>query len=75
MQITWTITNNCEYIPDEKEWPTTINEITRIDVPKRYNIFDKKFKFLVEKYNKNGPLKGCWLTTAVLAPKILGSSV
>ena len=51
MQITWTITNNCEYIPDENEWTTTINEITRIDVPKKYNIFDKKFKFLVEKNN------------------------
>ena len=34
-----------------------------------------KFKWQVEKYNKDGPLKGCWLTTAVLAPKILGSSV
>ena len=51
MQITWTITNNCEYIPDEKEWPTTINEITRTDAPNRYKIFDKKFKFLVEKNN------------------------
>ena len=34
-----------------------------------------KFKWQVEKYNKDGPLKGCWLTTAVLAPEILGSSV
>ena len=34
-----------------------------------------KFKWQVEKYNKEGPLKNCWLTTAVLAPKELGSSV
>ena len=34
-----------------------------------------KFKWQVEKYNKEGPLKNCWLTTAVLAPKALGSSV
>ena len=34
-----------------------------------------KFKWQVEKYNKEGPLKNCWLTTAVLAPKVLGSSV
>ena len=56
MQIIWTITNNCEYIPDEKEWPTTINEITRIDVPKKHNIFDKKFKFVVEKYKSIKPI-------------------
>ncbi len=34
-----------------------------------------KFKWQVEKYNKEGPLKNCWLTTAVLVPKVLGSSV
>ena len=34
-----------------------------------------KFKWQVEKYNKEGPLMNCWLTTAVLAPKVLGSSV
>ena len=34
-----------------------------------------KFKWQVEKYNKEGPLKNCWLTTVVLAPKVLGSSV
>ena len=34
-----------------------------------------KFKWQVEKYNRDGPLKNCWLTTAVLAPKVLGSSV
>ena len=44
MQITWTITNNCEYIPDENEWPTTTNDITRTKVPKKHNIFEKKFK-------------------------------
>ena len=55
MQITWTITNNCEYIPDENEWPTTTNEITKTKVPKKYDIFDKKFKFVVVKYNSINP--------------------
>ena len=49
MQITWIMTNNCEYIPDENEWPTTTNDITRTKIPKKHNIFDKKFKFVVEK--------------------------
>ena len=56
MQITWTITNNCEYIPDENEWPTTTNDITRTTVPKKHNIFDKKFKFIVEKYKSIKPI-------------------
>ena len=34
-----------------------------------------KFKWKVEKYNKEGPLKNCWLTTSVSAPKPLGSSI
>ena len=56
MQITWTITNNCEYIPDENEWPTTTNDITRTKLPKKHNIFEKKFKFVVEKYNSMKPI-------------------
>ena len=34
-----------------------------------------KFKWQVEKYNKEGPLKDCWLTTMVSAPTPLGSSI
>ena len=34
-----------------------------------------KFKWQVEKFKKDGTLKNCWLTTAVLAPEVLGSSV
>tara|TARA_B100001057_G_scaffold439601_1_gene472903 strand:+ start:1155 stop:1625 length:471 start_codon:yes stop_codon:yes gene_type:complete len=59
-----------------------INEIFKNENVATYEVTilarDKKFykfKWQVEKYNKDGPLKGCWLTTAVLAPKELGSSV
>jgi len=34
-----------------------------------------KFNWTVEKYTAEGPLKGCWLTTMVSAPKSLGSSI
>lgn len=34
-----------------------------------------KFKWQVEKFNKNGPLKDCWLTTAVSSPVSMGSSI
>tara|TARA_B100000787_G_scaffold96892_1_gene71517 strand:- start:33 stop:494 length:462 start_codon:yes stop_codon:yes gene_type:complete len=34
-----------------------------------------KFKWQVEKYSKEGPLKDCWLTTIVSAPMPLGSSI
>ena len=34
-----------------------------------------KFKWQVEKYNKDGSLKDCWLTTIVSAPMPLGSSI
>ena len=33
------------------------------------------FKWQVEKYLKNGPLKNCWLTTVVSTPIPLGSSI
>ena len=39
---------------------------------------DKKyygFKWQVEKFIGNGPLKGCWLTTAVSLPMSLGSAI
>ena len=35
----------------------------------------KKFKWQVEKYTREGSLKGCWLTTAVSQPIPLGSSI
>jgi len=34
-----------------------------------------KFKWQVERYNKEGSLKNCWLTTMVSAPMPLGSSI
>ena len=46
-------------------------EVTVLDKDKTYY----KFKWTVEKYNAEGPLKGCWLTTMVSAPMPLGSSI
>jgi len=46
-------------------------EVTVLDVEKKYY----KFKRQVEKFNKEGPLKDCWLTTAVSQPISLGSSI
>ena len=34
-----------------------------------------KFRWIVEKYEIDGPLKGCWLTTGVSQPVSLGSSI
>ena len=34
-----------------------------------------KFKWIVEKYDLEGPLKDCWLTTIVSQPVSLGSSI
>tara|TARA_B100001996_G_scaffold336652_1_gene288055 strand:+ start:411 stop:905 length:495 start_codon:yes stop_codon:yes gene_type:complete len=34
-----------------------------------------KFRWIVEKYDLSGPLKGCWLTTGVSQPVSLGSSI
>jgi len=34
-----------------------------------------KFKWQVEKFKKDGPLQGCWLTTAVSSPISVGSSI
>ncbi|GIS66863.1 MAG: hypothetical protein CM1200mP5_6470 [Candidatus Pelagibacterales bacterium] len=39
-------------------------EVTVLDDKKRYY----KFKWIVEKYVKDGPLKGCWLPTIVSKP-------
>ena len=46
-------------------------EVTVLDKNKTYY----KFNWTVEKYTVEGPLKGCWLTTMVSAPKPLGSSI
>ena len=46
-------------------------EVTILGEDKNYY----KFKWVVEKYYEEGPLKDCWLTTLVSNPVSLGSSV
>ena len=46
-------------------------EVTVPDDEKKYY----KFKWQVEKYDREGQLKDCWLTTAVSQPIPLGSSI
>ena len=46
-------------------------EVTILDEGKNYY----KFRWIVEKYEIDGPLKDCWLTTAVSQPVSLGSSI
>ena len=46
-------------------------EVTVLDKEKKYY----KFKWQVEKYNEEGPLKDCWLTSAVSQPIPVGSSI
>ncbi len=46
-------------------------EVIILDFNKEYF----KFKWQVEKFNKDGPLKDCWLTTAVSSPVSMGSSI
>ena len=46
-------------------------EVTILGKGKNYY----KFKWVVEKYELGGPLKDCWLTTAVSQPMSLGSSI
>ena len=50
---------------------TATYEVTILDKSKKYY----KFKWIVEKLTKEGPLKGCWLTVMVSAPQPLGSSI
>jgi|TARA_B100001059_G_scaffold206028_1_gene216547 hypothetical protein len=50
---------------------TALFEVTVLDKDKVYY----KFKWTVEKYVKDGPLKDCWLTTMVSSPMPLGSSI
>ena len=46
-------------------------EVTIMDENKKYY----KFQWKVEKYKSSGPLKDCWLTTAVSQPLGMGSSI
>ena len=46
-------------------------EVTILGKGKNYY----KFKWIVEKYELDGPLKNCWLTTGVSQPVSLGSSI
>ncbi len=46
-------------------------EVTVMDSEKKYY----KFKWQVEKYNGEGALKDCWLTSAVSQPIPVGSSI
>ncbi len=46
-------------------------EVIILDKDKIYH----KFKWQVEKYTADGPLKDCWLTTMVSSPIALGSSI
>ena len=46
-------------------------EVIILDKNKIYH----KFNWQVEKYNEDGPLKDCWLTTMVSSPVSLGSSI
>tara|TARA_Y100000816_G_scaffold290282_1_gene278590 strand:+ start:1865 stop:2341 length:477 start_codon:yes stop_codon:yes gene_type:complete len=46
-------------------------EVIILDKNKIYH----KFKWQVEKYTLDGPLKDCWLTTIVSRPIALGSSI
>jgi hypothetical protein len=50
---------------------TALFEVTVLDQKKAYY----KFNWQLEKYTKDGPLKGCWLTTIVSAPIAMGSSI
>ena len=46
-------------------------EVVIMDIDKKYF----KFKWQVEKYLDNGPLKNCWLTTVVSQPVPMGASI
>ena len=50
---------------------TASYEVTILGKGKNYY----KFRWIVEKYVSDGPLKDCWLTTAVSQPVSLGSSI
>ena len=56
-----------EIYSDEKK---AVYEVIILDSNKKYF----KFRWEVEKFLDNGPLKNCWLTTVVSQPIPLGSS-
>ena len=56
-----------EIYSDDKK---AMYEVIVLDTNKKYF----KFRWQVEKFLDNGPLKNCWLTTAVSQPIPLGSS-
>jgi len=49
----------------------TVYEVTVLGKGKNYY----KFRWIVEKYDLDGSLEGCWLTTIVSQPVSLGSSI
>ena len=57
-----------EIYVDEK---IAVFEVTVLDINNKYY----KFKWQVEKYEIDGSLKNCWLTTAVSQPMPMGSSI
>ena len=60
-----------EIIEVYKSSEITTFEVMVLDKEKKYY----KFKWQVEKYKLDGPLKDCWLTTAVSQPMPMGSSI
>ena len=60
-----------EIIQEKVTESKALFEVRILDKNKSYF----KFKWQVERYNEEGPLLGCWLTTAVSTPAPLGSSI
>ena len=62
---------NYEIVEVYKSKGVSTFEVTIMDKDKKYY----KFKWQVEKYELDGFLKNCWLTTAVSQPMPMGSSI
>ena len=62
---------NYEIVEVYKSKGVSTFEVTIMDKDKKYY----KFKWQVEKYELDGFLKNCWLTTAVSQPMAMGSSI
>ena len=60
-----------EIIQEKVTESKALFEVRILDKNKSYF----KFKWQVERYKEEGPLLGCWLTTAVSSPAPLGSSI
>ena len=63
--------NSHEVLEIFKDKRIAIYEVVIFDKKKNYY----KFKWQVEKYELDGFLKNCWLTTAVSQPMPMGSSI